>query len=199
MEGHRRPGSYHATSSLNNPANEGASDVGDAQSGPSALSPHVLEERARQHRQAEFDVEDNQEEYAQKAAPDAHLQKLAGIGHSRLREQKRCGCGYAALTKGHIFENGPIGEPAELLEQCAADEEGLVAINDPAADTTEIIQERDQLEPPVVTGELVHEAASLDGLVRPLRRGNRCPMPGWHVHRAIFLAGCLYGSVHAHL
>ena len=156
----------------------------------------VLEEGARQHRQVEFDVE-NDEEDTEEATPDAHFQKLAGIGHNRLREQKRCGYGYKALAKGHIFENGPIGKPAELLEQCAADEESLIPVNDPAADAAEIVQERDQLEPPIVARELVHEAASLDGLVRlhlvqPLNSPGRQDRVGMEKEEP--LAGRLFGS-----
>jgi hypothetical protein len=125
----------------------------------------------------EFDVEDDEED-AQKASPDAHFQKLAGFGHDGRRGQERRGHGYEALAKGHNFEDGPIGEPTELLEQCVTDEESLVAVNDPAADATEIIQERDQLEPPIVDRELVHEPTSLDGLARlhlvhPLNRTGR--------------------------
>ena len=125
----------------------------------------VLEKGAGQHRQVEFDVE-NDEEDTQKATPDAHLQKLSGVGYDGRREQERRSYGYKALAKGHIFEDGPIGKPAELLEQYTADEEGLIAVNDPAADATEIVQERDQLEPPIVAGKLVHEPPGLDGLVR---------------------------------
>ena len=125
---------------------------------------NVLEERTGQHRQVEFDMEDD-EEHAEKAAPDSHLQKLAGIGHDRRREKK----GFRDLdqffTKGHIFENEPIRKSTELLEQCAADEESLVAVNDPAADAAEIVQKRDQFEPPITAGELVHEPTGLNGLV----------------------------------
>ena len=48
----------------------------------------ILEERAGENRQAEFDVE-NDEEHAQKAAPDSHLQKLAGIGDDGDGKKKR--------------------------------------------------------------------------------------------------------------
>lgn len=86
----------------------------------------------------EFDVE-NDEEHTQEAAPDSHLQKLAGIGHDGGREQKRRGHGDKALAKGHIFKDGPIRKSTELLEQCTADKESLVAVNDPAADAAEIV------------------------------------------------------------
>ena len=56
-----------------------------------------------------------------------------------------------------------MGNPP--FEQYTADEEGLVAVNDPAADATEIVQERDQLEPPIVAGKLVHEPTGLNGLI----------------------------------
>ena len=90
---------------------------------------HVQEERARQGREVELDVQ-NDEEDTEKAVPVAHFQELTRIGHDGRREQEPCGHSYEALAQGHIFEDGPIGEPAELLEQCAADEEGLVAVND---------------------------------------------------------------------
>ena len=57
----------------------------------------VLEEGAGQHRQAKFDVE-NDEEYAQKATPDPHFEKLAGVSDNRRREQKRRGHGNQALA-----------------------------------------------------------------------------------------------------
>lgn len=104
-----------------------------------------MKEGAGQYRQAEFDVEDD-EEYAQKAAPDAHLQKLSGVGHDGRREQERRGHSYEALAKRHVFEDRPIGKPTKLFEECAADEEGLVAVNDPVADAAESVQERDQPE-----------------------------------------------------
>lgn len=76
---------------------------------------NVLEERAGQHRQVEFNVE-NDEEHAQKATPDAHFEKLAGVGHDGCREQKRRGYGDKALTEGYVFEYGPIGKPTKLFE-----------------------------------------------------------------------------------
>ena len=98
----------------------------------------VLEESPWQHRQAEFDVKNN-EEHAEKAAPDAHFEKLAGVSHDGRREEK----GFRDLdqffTKGHIFENRPIRKPTELLEQCAADEECLVSVDNPTADAAEIV------------------------------------------------------------
>ena len=100
--------------------------------------PDILEERAGQHRQVEFNVE-NDEEHAQKATPDAHFEKLAGVGHDGRREKK----GFRDLdqffAKGHIFEDGPIGKSTELLEQCAADEKRLISINDPASNAAEIV------------------------------------------------------------
>lgn len=82
---------------------------------------------------------ENDEEHAQKAAPDSHFEKLAGIGHNGRREQERRGHGDKALTKGHIFKDWPIGKPTELLEQCATNEERLVPIDDPASDAAEIV------------------------------------------------------------
>jgi hypothetical protein len=77
--------------------------------------PDILEERAGQNRQVEFDVENN-EEHTEKASPDTHLQKLAGVSHDGRREKE----GFRDLdqffAKGHIFEDGPIGKSTELLE-----------------------------------------------------------------------------------
>ena len=126
---------------------------------------HVLEECAGQHRQAEFDVEDDQE-HPQEAAPDAHLQKLSGVGHDGWNQEEGFRYLDEFFTEGDILQNTLAGKATELLEQCAADEEGLVAIIDAASEAAEIIEERDQLEPPVVAGELMHEPTGLDGLVR---------------------------------
>ena len=137
----------------------------------------VLKERAGQHRQAEFDVEDDEED-AQEAFPDAHSQKLSRIGNDGRRQEQRGGDRDEAFARGHVFEDRVIGKASESIEQCAADEEGLVAVDNPAADATEVVQERDQLELPVIAQELVHEAAGLDGLiclhlVQPLDRTGR--------------------------
>ncbi len=42
----------------------------------------VLKEDPRQHRQAIFDVEDD-EEHTDEATPNAHLDELPGIGNNR--------------------------------------------------------------------------------------------------------------------
>ena len=63
---------------------------------------------------------ENDKEYAEKAAPDPHLQKLSGIGDDGRREQERRGHGDETLAEGHIFEERPIGKPTKLFEQCAA-------------------------------------------------------------------------------
>ena len=124
----------------------------------------VLKERAGQDRQVELDVEDDEED-AQEAFPDAHSQKLPSIGNDGRRQEQRGGDTDEAFAEGDVFEDRLIGKASELIEQCAADEEGLVAVDNPAADATEVVQERDQLEPPVIARKLVHEAAGLDGLV----------------------------------
>ena len=48
--------------------------------------PNVLEKGRRQKRQAKFNTENNQK-HAGEAAPDAHLDKLAGIGDDGRIEQ----------------------------------------------------------------------------------------------------------------
>lgn len=92
----------------------------------------------------EFDVE-NDEEHAEKTAPDTHLQKLTGIGHDGRRQEQWDRDLEETFAEGNIFQDRLIGKPTELFEQGTTDEEGLVAVNDAASDTTEIVQERDQL------------------------------------------------------
>jgi len=72
----------------------------------------------------ELNVE-NDKEHAEKAAPDAHLQKLPCVGHNGRREQERRGHGNEPLTKSHIFEDGPIGKPTKLLEIMHGGQKGL--------------------------------------------------------------------------
>ena len=65
-----------------------------------------------------------------------------------------------------------------MIEQCAANEEGLVAVNSPVPDAAEIIEERDQLEPPIVAREQMHESTGVNSvvglhLVQPLHRSGR--------------------------
>ena len=124
----------------------------------------VLKKRAGQDRQAELDMEDDEED-AQEAFPDAHSQKLPSIGNDGRRQEQRGGDADETFAEGDVFEDRLIGKASELIEQCAADEEGLVAVDNPASDATEVVQERDQLEPPVVARELVHEPTGLDTLI----------------------------------
>src|SRR5262245_19901751 len=124
----------------------------------------VTEKGVRQRRQSPFNMKDDAED-TDEALPDSHFQKLTGIGNDGRSEKKGLRHLDEPFTEGDIFENRLIGKPAESFEQCAADEEGLVAINDAASDTAEVVQERDQFQPPVVAGELVHEPSSLDTLV----------------------------------
>jgi hypothetical protein len=60
---------------------------------------------------------------------------------------------------------GRLGKPTELFAQSAADKEGLVSVNDSATDAAEIIQELEQLEPPVVAGKLMYDPIGLDAPV----------------------------------
>jgi hypothetical protein len=109
---------------------------------------------------------ENDEEHTEKLRQTPIFKHLRGVSHDGLREQERCGHRYKTLAKGHVFEDGPIGKPTKLLEECATDKECLVAVNDPSVNATQIIQERDQLEPPIIAGEPVHEPTGLDGPVR---------------------------------
>ena len=59
--------------------------VSGATSEKAGVLPHVLEKGAGQHRQVEFDVE-NDEEDTEEATPDAHFQKLSGVGYDGRRE-----------------------------------------------------------------------------------------------------------------
>src|SRR5512138_1487259 len=125
---------------------------------------NVTEKCAWQCGQSPFNMKDDAED-TDEALPNAHFQKLTGIGNHGRSEEKGLRHLDEAFTEGDIFENRLIGKPAESFEQCAADEESLIAINDSASDTAEVVQERDQFQPPVVAGELVHESSSLDTLV----------------------------------
>lgn len=64
-----------------------------------------------------------------------------------------------------VFKDRLVGKPSESFEQCTSDKPGLVAVDDPVAGATEIIEQRDQLELPTIAREPVHEPTSLDGLV----------------------------------
>src|ERR1043166_2268610 len=124
----------------------------------------VTEKGAWQRRQAPLNMKDDAED-TDEALPDAHFQKLTSIGHHGRSENKGLRHFDEPFTESDIFENRLIGKSAEAFEQCAADEEGLVAINDAASDTADVVQERDQFQPPVVAGELVHESSSLNTLI----------------------------------
>ena len=59
----------------------------------------VQDERARQGREVEFDVQDEEED-TQEAEPDTYFQELTRVGHDGRRERERRGHGYGALAKG---------------------------------------------------------------------------------------------------
>ena len=82
---------------------------------------------------------ENDEEHTQKAAPDAHFEKLAGVGHDGWREQKRRRYLCQTFTEGDIFQDPLIGKTAETLEQRATDEQRLITINDPASGAPDFI------------------------------------------------------------
>jgi hypothetical protein len=71
----------------------------------------VPEERAGQDRQTEFDMEDDEED-TREAFPDAHSQKLPGIGNDGRRQEEGFGYLDEAFAEGDIFENRLIGKPA---------------------------------------------------------------------------------------
>ena len=93
--------------------------------------PDVLKEGAGQDRQVELDVEDDEED-TQEAFPDAHSQKLPRIGNDGSRQEQRGGDTDETFAEDHVFEDRLIGQASELIEQCAANEEGLVAVDNPA-------------------------------------------------------------------
>lgn len=148
----------------------------------------ILEEPARKDRQTEFNVKDDKE-HAEKAAPNAHFQEFPGIRDNGRREENRSGFCDQPLTKRHVFEDWLIGKSSELFEQCATNEQGLIAIDDPAAPTTNIVEKRNHLESPVIAGELMHESSgfnreiqvhlvqSLNGLGRQGRIGMQKKQP----------------------
>jgi hypothetical protein len=123
-----------------------------------------LKERAGKYRRPKFDVEDN-EKNPDETPPDAHLHKLAGIGHDRRREQNRPGHSNEPLRESHIFQNRLMGEPSDLLKQYATDEQRLIAINYATASATKVVEERNQFEPPITAGKLMHEPAGLNRMI----------------------------------
>lgn len=121
----------------------------------------ILEEPARKDGQSEFNVEDDKE-HTEKAAPNAHFHKFPGIRDNGWREEYRSGSCDQLLTKRHVFEDRLIGKPSELFEQCEANKQGLIAIDDPASHATNIVKKRNHLESPIVTGKLMHESSGLN-------------------------------------
>ena len=102
------------------------------------------------------------EENSEKTSPDPHFEKFPGIGDDR-REQEHGVCFHDDfLAERDILENRLVRKSAESFKECSANEQGLIAVDDSASDTTEIIQEGNTSEPPVVPRKLVHEPSGLD-------------------------------------
>ncbi len=80
------------------------------------------------------------EEHADEAAPDAHLDEFSGIGHDWWREQQRICHREHTFTKGDVFQDRLIRKPTEFLKQCSAHEQSLIPIDDPAAGASKIVQ-----------------------------------------------------------
>jgi hypothetical protein len=122
---------------------------------------NVLKERMRENRQAKLNMKDNQQD-ANEASKDTHFDKFPGIGDDRGKEEQWVCLLEDFLTEGDILENRLIGKPAESFKELPTNEQGLITVDDSASDTTEIIQEGDTSEPPVVPRKLVHESTGLD-------------------------------------
>ena len=84
-------------------------------------------------------MEDNQKD-PEEAMPDTHFQKLTGVGDNWRREQQRSRDLDQPLTEGDVFKNRLVRKFTELLKQGAPDKERLVTVDDPAADTAEVVQ-----------------------------------------------------------
>ena len=106
-------------------------------------------------------MEDDQK-HADKASPDTHFEKFPGIGNDRRKQEQGVCLLDDFLTERDIFQNGLVRKPAESFKECSANEQGLIAVDDSASDTAEIIQKGDTSEPPVVSRKLVHEPTGLD-------------------------------------
>ena len=77
-------------------------------------------------------MEEDDEENAEEDFPDAHSQKLPSIGNDGRRQEPRGGDMDETFAEDPVFEDRLIGQASELIEQCAANEEGLVAVDNPA-------------------------------------------------------------------
>jgi hypothetical protein len=75
---------------------------------------------------------EDDEENAEEAFLDAHSQKLPSIGNDGRRQEHRGGDTDETFAKGDVFEDRLIVKASGLIEQCAANEEGLVAVDNPA-------------------------------------------------------------------
>ncbi len=121
----------------------------------------ILIERMREYRQAKLDMKDNQQD-AKETSENTHFEKFPGIGDDRRKQEQGVCLLDDFLTERDIFQNGLVRKPAESFKECSANEQGLIAVDDSASGTTEIIQEGDTSEPPVVPRKLVHEPTGLD-------------------------------------
>lgn len=150
---------------------------------------------------------ENNEKDTSEASPDAHLDKLAGIGDDGRREQKRIGDLDQAFAEGHIFQERLMWKSAQLFEQCSPNEQGLVAVDDPTSHAAKIVEEGNKSESPIVPGKLVHESTGLDctipfhvveplnGTVRQYRIGmeKKQPLPARLLGTGIHLGGAAFG------
>ena len=119
---------------------------------PNSKLADILEQRAREDRQAVLDMKNDKQD-AEDTSPDTHLQKLAGIGDDGREEQERFRLLDKPFTESDIFKNWLLGKSPQPLKQGTAAEEGLVAIDNSAVGAAEIVQKRNQPEPPIVSLE----------------------------------------------
>lgn len=110
-------------------------------------------------------MEDNEKD-PDKTLPNAHLHKLAGIGHDSRRKQNWSCHLDEPFTERHIFQYWLIGKTSDLLKQGTANEKGLIPVDDATASAAKIVEKRNDFEPPVAAGELMHETARLNRRIR---------------------------------
>jgi hypothetical protein len=88
----------------------------------------------------EFNVKDD-EKNAQKTPPNAHFQELTCVGDDGRGKQQGLDHANEPLAEGDVFKHTLIGKAAEPLEQMPPDEQGLIAVDDPASRASEGVQE----------------------------------------------------------
>ena len=97
-----------------------------------------------------LDREDDEED-ANQASPDTHLDELSRIGDDRRAEQDRSYVTNEVFTKRDVFQDRLIGETAQTFKKATANKHRLVSIDDPAMTAPEIVESGNQSQTPVIT------------------------------------------------